>query len=196
MKIFQLFILFILLISAGSLYAENDTTFLENNTAFYEGTSYNYIISPPNGFEMETDDASVDGYSFAFIPKNSIYKSAPVMIGINIFSIKEEIKSKFDLEMLIEEDTSALRKYYGSTVSLEEIIPSVTGTNDSIRTFFINDTTRFIPNVLTSYFNSGDEILIIELSILYSYPRFKAEEIYINFIREIRILPKGKIESG
>jgi len=196
MIIRQLFITILFILVSISAKTEESSTITENNTAFYEGVQYSYIISPPLNYEMNTDDASGDGYSFAFIPKDSGYKSAPVVIGINIFSIKDEIKNDFDLEMLIEEDTSALRNYYGINVSIEEIIPSVTETDDSLRTFFINDSTQFIPNVMTSYFNSGDEILIIELSILYSFPRFKAEEIYINFIRKIRILPKGKIEIG
>jgi hypothetical protein len=176
--------------------AENDTTITKNNTAFYEGVSFNYIIPSPEGFEMNTDDASDDGYSFAFIQNDSSYKSAPILIGFNFFSIKDELRDKFDLEMLINEDTSALRKHYGPTLTIDEIIPAVTGTDDSLRSFFINDTTTFIPNVMTSYFDSGNEILIIELSILYSFPRFKAEEIYIEFIRGIRILPKGKLETG
>lgn len=189
-------IIFLLCLTYSIGSAQYDSTITESNTAFYEGNSVSYIIPPPDEFEMNTEDALKDGYSFAFIHKDSSYNNAPVVIGINIFSIKSELKTEFNLDLLIEEDTVALRKHYGNTVNIEEIIPSITGTNDSLRTIFINDTTKFIPNVMTSYYFSGNKIVIIELTISYIFPRFKAEEIYIYFLRGIRILPKGKLEIG
>lgn len=192
----KLLIIVLSFLSYSVISAHSDSSITENNTAFYEGVSTNYIIPPPNGFIMNTEDASKDGYSFTFTHKDSSYNNAPVVIGINIFSIKNELKTEFKLEFLIDEDTVALRKHYGNTVNIEEIIPSVTGTNDSLRTIYINDTTKFIPNVMTSYYFSGNEIVIIELTISYTFPRFIAEEIYIDFIKEIRILLKGKFEIG
>ncbi|MFC1475274.1 hypothetical protein ACFLQG_01370, partial [Candidatus Zixiibacteriota bacterium] len=79
---------------------------------------------------------------------------------------------------------------------ISEVNPIITETTDSIQTFYLNDSTRFIPNVILGYFNGGEEVLIFELSVASIFPRFKAEEIFIKCLERIKILQKGSIGIG
>lgn len=195
MRYYIVFVFLLLSISAFSQ-TPNEEVNLDDNTAFYEGAENSYIIAPPDGYIMVTDSAADDGYSFAFIPKGESYSSASVRIGINIFKIKKDAKDKFKLENLINDDTLAYRIHYGETIEIDEVAPGVSLTGDSLRTIYFNDTTTFIPNVMMSYLDGGEEILIFELSISDSFPRFKAEKIYMECLGKIKMLEQGSIGIG
>lgn len=168
----------------------------DDNTAFYEGLSTNYVISPPQDYQMNNLEATDDGYSFAFIPKDTSYAEASVIIGVSIFKLKDSLKETFNLDELIGEDTSALRDHYGPAMTVKEVAPTVTILHDSLRTIYINNTDEFIPTVMYVYLYGIDEVFIFDLNITTGVARFKAEELFIEFIKNIKILPKGSIEAG
>lgn len=186
----------LMLLAVTGLGAQDNETALDNNTAFYEGDKLSYIISPPDDFLMVTHEAEVDGYSFAFIPDGEKYDSASVRIGINIFRIKDDKNRKFTLSDIIADDTTALRQHFGETLMLDEVEPVVTKNDYTIRNLYLNDTTRFIPNVMMSYLDGGSEILIFDLSVALDYPRFMAEQLYMDCLKKLKVLVKGKLETG
>ncbi len=183
------------LLAAAPAAQEVDST-LDNNTAFFEGKNVSYVITPPDGFLMVMDEAIADGYSFAFIPKDEAYDSATVRIGIHIFRIKDELKSNFSIDQVISEDTAGLREHFGETIVIGEVDSVVTKSGFAVRNFFLNDTTVFIPNVMMSYLHGGSEILIFDLSIMIDYPRFMAEQVYMECLEQIKVLVKGTLEVG
>jgi hypothetical protein len=184
------------LLAATGLSAQDPETGLDNNTAFYEGGKLSYVISPPDDFVMVTHEAEVDGYSFAFIPDGENYDSASVRIGINIFRIKDDLERKFTLNDIIADDTTALRQHFGETLILNEVDSVVTKNGYTIRNLFLNDSTRFIPNVMMSYLDGGTEILIFDLSVVLDYPRFMGEQLYMDCLKKLKVLVKGKLETG
>lgn len=169
---------------------------IDDNTAFYEGATLSYIISPPNGFVMVEGEAAADGYSFAFVSEDETYGSASMLIGVNIFRIKEDLIGKISLGDIIAEDTSAIRQHFGSSLSIYEVDSVVTKAGLAIHNIYLNDTTRFIPNIMVSYLNGGTEILIFELSHTQKIPRFMAEQVYMECLERIKILVKNKLEAG
>jgi hypothetical protein len=189
----SLLLLGLLAAAAG---AQDDEKNLDNNTAFYEGDKLSYIVSPPDDFVMLTEEAEADGYSFAFIPDGEDYDSASVRIGINIFRIKEGMEKKFTLADIIAEDTTALRQHFGESLITYEVDSVVTKSGHAIRNLFLNDTTRFIPNVMMSYLDGGSEIMIFDLSISIDHPRFMAEQVYVDCLKKLKVLVKGKLETG
>lgn len=195
MRYYLILSFFLLLSVAHSQNTPKDVT-LDDNTAFYEGANNSYIIAPPKGFVMITDSAASDGYSFAFIPKGEKYATASVRIGINIFKIKKEARDKFKLDDLIKDDTLAYRIHFGETINIDEVAPTVSLTGDSMRTIYYNDTTTFIPNVMMSYLDGHEEILIFELSINESYPRFEAEKVYMECLNNVKMLEQGSLGVG
>ncbi|MEW6413613.1 MAG: hypothetical protein AB1483_14245 [Candidatus Zixiibacteriota bacterium] len=186
----------LLVLLAANLSAQDDDKVLDNNTAFFEGANHSYIMTPPDNFVMVMEPAISDGYSFAFIPDGESYDSASVMIGINIFSVKEKIRESFSLEQLIMTDTSSIREHYGPTLVIEEVAPMVTKNQFTLRNIFLNDTTTFIPNVMFSYLDGGGEVLIFDLSISPDYPRFMAEQAYNECLNRLKVLVKGQLDAG
>ncbi len=181
---------------ASGLAAQEAETGLDNNTAFYEGESLSYIISPPENFIMVEHEAEVDGYSFAFIPDGETYDSAQVRIGVNIFTIKADKEKSVTLDDIIAEDTSAIRTHFGESLITYEVDSVVTKSGHAIRNLYLNDTTRFIPNAMISYLYGGTEILIFDLTLVLDYPRFMAEQHYMDCLKKLKILVKGKLETG
>lgn len=192
----QIYSIIIILLTTLTVSASEADSLLDNNTAFYEGKSFNYIIAPPDGYQMNSVEATDDGYSFAFIPNGEKYADASVIIGINIFKIKPTKGKPFTLDMLITEDTTAIRKHFGKKIEISEVKPIQTATTDKLRTIYFNSDDSILPNVMMSYFNGKSEILIFDLSITDRVPRFQAEKIYLECIRHIKILTKGKLEIG
>lgn len=182
-------------LAAATTAQEADST-LDNNTAFFEGESVSYIITPPDGFVMVMDEAIADGYSFAFIPKDESYDSAAVRIGIHIFRIKDDLRSQFSIDDIISEDTVGIRDHFGKSVVIQEVDSVMTKSGFTIRNIFLNDTTSFIPNVMMSYLHGGSEIMIFDLSIVLDYPRFMAEQVYMECLEKLKVLVKGKLETG
>ncbi len=192
----NIYTILILFFVTYSLSASEADSLYENNTAFYEGKTYNYIISPPVDFQMNTVESTDDGYSFAFIPNGENYSEASVIIGINIFKIKENRNNSFSLEKLIEGDTTAIRKHYGKDIQISEVKAIQSATTDTMRTFYFNASKTILPNVMMSYLDGKSEILIFDLSISDKTVRFKAEKIYLECLQRIKALTKGKIDVG
>ncbi len=192
----HILVIFIIICTTHIVSAAGPDSLLDNNTAFYEGKSYNYIIAPPDGYRMNSVESTDDGYSFAFIPNGEKYADASVIIGINIFKIKTTKDKPFTLDMLITEDTTAIRKHFGKNIEISEVEPIQTATTDKLRTIYFNSEDNIVPNVMMSYFDGKSEILIFDLSITDRVPRFQAEKIYLECIQHIKILTKGKLEVG
>ena len=184
-----------LLLGSPVLCQPPDST-LDDNTAFYEGDKLSYVISPPDGFALVMEDAIVDGYSFAFIPEDETYDSATIRIGINIYRMKEGLTKDFTIDDIIGDDTTAIREHFGVDIVMNEVDSVVTKKGYTIRNFFLNDTTAFIPNVMISYLDGGSEILIFDLSITDEYPRFMAEQIYMECLELLKVLVNGTLEAG
>ena len=187
--------LVLIFITATAFASEADSLY-DNNTAFYEGDSFSYIISPPDNFQMNSAEATDDGYSFAFIPSTEKYADASVLIGINIFKIKKSKKNPFTLDMLITDDTTAIRKHFGKEIEIAEVEPIQTATTDKLRTIYFESKSGMTPNVMMSYFDGKSEILIFDLTVTDTVPRFQAEKIYLECLNKIKILTKGKLEVG
>lgn len=186
----------LVLIGAAIGFGQEPDSSLDNNTAFYEGEKLSYVISPPDDFKLVMEDAVIDGYSFAFIPSEETYDSATIRIGINIYRMKEGMTKDFTIDDIIGDDTTAIREHYGENILINEVDSVVTKNQYVVRNFFLNDTTAFIPNVMISYLDGGSEILIFDLSITEDYPRFMAEQVYMQCLEMMKVLVKGTIEAG
>lgn len=180
----------------ATVLASEADSLLDNNTAFYEGDSFSYIIAPPENFQMNSEESTDDGYSFAFIPSAEKYADASILIGINIFKIKKSKKKPFTLDMLITDDTTAIRKHFGDEIEISEVEAIQTATTDKLRTIYFKSKSGLTPNVMMSYFDGKSEILIFDLTITDKVPRFQAEKIYLECLNQIKILTKGKLEIG
>ena len=172
----------------GVAHPEDAYSSLDSNTAFYEGESLNYVMAPPGHFKMVTREAANDGYSFAFIPEQARYDSADILIGVNIYKIRQLV-----FEKVIENDTISLRQHYGPDVVMHEVDSIVTGTKDPVRTFYINSPDRLLPNVMVAYLNGQTELVIFELVISPTALRFEAEDTFVRCLRNVKMLPKGEL---
>ncbi len=174
----------------ASVAASEPEYFLDSNTAFYEGASVSYVIAPPAEFKLVVDRALDDGYSMAFIPEHDSYDSASVMITATFYRLTE---NTFD--EILTADTIALREHYDPKLIIRPVDSVFLFSGDPIKTYYVDDKTRFIPTVMVSYYDSGDEILIFELTISASgLPRFLAERVYTSFLERVKVLKKGTLE--
>jgi hypothetical protein len=184
----QIILLLILALSlAAGAHAEGETT-LDSNTAFYEGETLNYIIHPPTDFQMIDWAATADGYSFAFIPQGQAYDEADQIIGANIFKIRGLV-----FDEIIAGDTIAMRKHYGDEVSIWTVDSVFTASGYLVPTFFINDPSGFIPNVMISYVNGVTEMLVFELIITEHTFRQNAEDAFIECLEKLKVLPSAEL---
>ena len=179
--------LILALTCAVASHSEVSTT-LDSNTAFYEGETLNYIIQPPTDFKMIDWEATADGYSFAFIPEGQSYDDADMIIGANIFKIRG-----LDFGEVVVSDTIELRKHYGNDVSIWSVDSVFTASGYLAPTFFINDPTAFIPNVMISYVNGETELLVFELVITERAIRMKAEDAFIECLGKLKVLPSAEL---
>jgi hypothetical protein len=174
-------------ILAGSAFASLDTD-LDSNTAFYAGEDYNYVIEPPRHFKMISREAVDDGYSFAFIPEKDSYDSSNIKIGVNIYKIRG-----LDFETVVSNDTSSIRGHYGDDIVFHEVDSVFTKSGQPMKTFYINTQKRFIPNVMISYFDGGNELIIFELVISEDALRFVAEDKFVSCIRRARVMERREL---
>ncbi|HKK19869.1 MAG TPA: hypothetical protein VJ983_00225, partial [candidate division Zixibacteria bacterium] len=121
------------------------------------------------------------------------YKSASVIIGVNIFKVKAEQQKQFTINELIGNDTTAIREHFGKEISIGEVDPIMTDDGHLLRTIYLNDSLSFIPNVMMSYYDGGTEVFIFDLSISNTYPRFKAERYYLDCLKRFRVMLKGDL---
>ena len=185
--------LFAALLIASSLHAGEVA--LDSNTAFFEGEKYNYIMYPPDGFQLITDEVKSAGYSLAFVPEGQLYDSADITIDINIFRFKQK-RSKVDFfNELIKDDTLQIRKHYGKTLVIRPVDSVFNKDGRLLPTFYFNDSTRFIPTVMMSYFDGANEVLIFELTIKRLQPKFVAEQKFTECLGKFRTLKSGDIKE-
>jgi len=161
---------------------------LDRNTAFYKGESLNYVIYPPDGYRMVDLEATGDGYSFAFIPTDEEYNYADLMIGVNIFKIRG-----LKFSEVVDRDTASIRKHYGKQTRLWAVDSLSAASGQPVWAFFINDTSRFIPNVMLGYVDGRTEMLVFELVITDRVARVKAEDVFVQCVRRLRVLPAGEL---
>ena len=164
---------------------------VDTNTAFYEGETLNYVFNPPPYFKMVSREAVADGYSFAFIPDADSYDSTDILIGVNIYKIRE-----LDVDDVVASDTASLRKHYGPDVVMREVDSILAFDGQSARTFYIDSPERFLPNVMISYVDGGSEIVIFELVISETALRFAAESKFVSAVRNLHIMPKKELGYG
>jgi hypothetical protein len=161
---------------------------LDSNTAFYEGKELNYIIPAPNRFKMIIEEAAIDGYSFAFIPDSAGYADAEMMVGVNIYKIRG-----LDFDQVIARDTASMRKHFGREISIFPVDSIFNSNGQILPTFYLSDQSRFIPTIMISYYNSGDELIIFELVITESVFKAKAEDIFMDILRHFKTLMIGDL---
>jgi len=182
-----------LLIVLGLNAGENGQT--NKNASVFEGDKFAYVIYPPNGFKLVTDEAVDSGYSLAFIPKGQTYTNANIVIDVNVFKVKTKNADDVYLKELIKDDIGQLRSHFGKGLTISAV-DSVYNTNKRLLpTFYFDDPNRFIPTVMMSYFNGGSEVIIFQLSIGKNQPRVKAEEIFLNCVNAFKSLIKEDIEK-
>jgi hypothetical protein len=178
----------LLVLAATSLAGSKPEKGLDRNTAFYKGESLNYIIFPPDQYQMVDWEATGDGYSFAFIPPDQKYDHADLMIGVNIFKIRG-----LKFRDVVAKDTAAVREHYGKRVSIWAVDSVFAASGQPVSAFFINDTSRFIPNVMLAYVDGRTEMLVFELVITDRVARIKAEDVFVQCLERLKVMPVGEL---
>ncbi|MGH8016165.1 MAG: hypothetical protein ACREBV_08245 [Candidatus Zixiibacteriota bacterium] len=168
---------------------------LDKNVSMFEGKEFAYVIYPPAGYELVTDEAVEAGYSMAYIPKWQKYENAHIVIDINIFKMTNTAADDAFITTLVAEDIKMLKKQYGSGLTVRAVDSIYNANGKLVPTFYFNDTTRFIPTVMMSYFNGKSEIIIFQLSIGKTQKRVEAEEIYLDCVSSFKSLIKGDINE-
>lgn len=182
--------LLISLCLAGGMAAQNGTPVLDSNTAYYEGENLRYVFPAPREFKMVTDEAIEDGYSFAFIPRHGDYRTALMTIGVNIYKIRG-----ISFDAVLSQDTASIREHYGADLVISPVDSVMTGSGVPLRSFYLDSKSRFLPNVMISYFDGKTELVIFELVIDPNALRPKAEEIYLAAIQDFRAMRHGTLGS-
>jgi hypothetical protein len=178
----------------GSLSAHDQRQALDSSTVFYLGQTQNYIVYAPGGFRMVVDSAVHDGYSFAYVPDNERYDSCSLMITGVFYRLDPQSRKEKSFAAVLSADTADVRSHYGKSLTFAPLDTVRIATGEALRAFYLDDKTRFIPNVMVAYLDGGTEALIFELTIADLYPRFKAEEVYFRFLSNIKVLKKGKLK--
>lgn len=180
-------LMLVFLVSTASIAGSGDLTYsLDSSVAYYEGEEMDYVIYAPDGFKMDTEASQRDGYSCAFLPRDQSFDSASLLIGINIYKIRG-----LKFSSVLKQDTASLRKHYGPNISIRHVDSVFNKNGYPLTTFYLNDTTGFLPNVMISYFDGKTELLIFELVISPDALRFKAEETFMECISRFKSLRRG-----
>jgi hypothetical protein len=181
-------LLTVLLVMGGSAFAGKKQIVLDSNTAFYEGEVLRYTIPSPRNFKLVIDEAYKDGFSMAFIPKVETYDTASVVIGVNIYKTRGN-----NFDSLITQDTLSFRKHFGTRVNINEVSPLVIASGEAARTFYLKSDREFVPNVEIAYFDGGTEVIIFELIISENVLRYKAEQLFSDFVRNFKPTRRGTL---
>ncbi len=158
------------------------------HAAFYKGESLNYVIAPPDRFDMVDSAAAADGYSFAFIPDNQAYDSADITIGVNIYKIRGLVFAD-----VLGRDTTSLREHYGKGVSISAADHLRAASGQPVRTFYIDNPGRFIPNAMIAYVDGRTEMLVFELVISKRATKAEAEAAFTECLSRLKALPIGEL---
>ena len=86
-----------------------------------------------------------------------------------------------------------MRRYYGPAITIQPVAPIPNRTGASLTTFYLNDTTAFLPHVMVSYFDGGTELVIFELVIDEDVVRVKAEDVFIACLQQFKTLRRGEL---
>lgn len=189
MRRIPLYLLLYLALAAG-LMAQSGTPVLDSNTAYYEGEQLRYVFPAPRDFRMVTDEAIEDGYSFAFIPRHGEYRTALMTVGINIYKIRG-----ISFDAVVSQDTASIREHYGKDLEIRPVDSVIAGSGETLKSFYLDSKSRFLPNVMVSYFDGKTELVIFELVIDPNALRPKAEQIYLAAIQDFRAMRFGTLGS-
>ncbi len=182
-------------LKAGNLpEADNAGQFLDSNTAYYRGKLYDYVVYAPDGFVMVIEEPIKDGYSLAFVPETDRYDSCGIMITAVFYDLARHKKTGHSFERIVSSDTADMRRHYGENLVFRSVDSVLNANDEDIPTLYLEDKTRFIPNVMVSHYDGGTEMLIFELSIGEGYPRFLAEGVYLECLRKFKRLKHGQLE--
>jgi hypothetical protein len=96
---------------------------------------------------------------------------------------------------LVSEDIKMLKSQYGRNLAVRAVDSVYNANGKLLPTFYFNDTSKFIPTVMLSYFNGKSEIIIFQLSIGKTQKRVEAEETYLDCVRSFKSLIKGDINE-
>jgi len=177
----------LLLAAAIVTEAQPDRSY-ERDAAFYEGEKLTYIVFPPDQFRMIDHEAATDGYSCAFVPDSQQYQTAETIIGINMFKTRG-----LKFADVVARDTAALREHYGSNVAIRPVDSVTAASGQTITTFSINDTARFIPNIMIAYVDGQTELLVFELVITDHAASSTAESTFIQCLKRLKVQPIGEL---
>ena len=179
------------LITAATVNPFNDITepAVDSNIAYFEGANHTYVFRAPDNFRLDLDQAAIDGLSLAFIPDGETYDQANILIGATIFSFTGQ--NEIDFQAMIEQDTIGLREHYDGSVEIRPVDPIPAGSDHLLPTVYLENDRNFVPTVMVAYFDGGTEIIIFELVISDRQPRFKAEPVFDETIKQFKALKKG-----
>jgi hypothetical protein len=163
---------------------------LDNNSAFYEGQTYNYVLPSPPGYQMFVEEAGWEGYSFAFVPEKEQYGAASVHIGVTIYK-----QADITLAALLKRDTVQIRRDYGKTVVIRAVDPVKTASGEIVKVFYVDDKSRFIPTVILAYLDGRTEFACYQLSVSKNTPRFEAEIAFDEAVRRIKLLERASFSE-
>jgi hypothetical protein len=167
-----------------------DKTKLDNNSAFYEGATYNYVMPSPPGYQMFVEEAGWEGYSFAFVPEKEKYATASVHIAVTIYK-----QTDITLAALLKRDTVQIRRDYGKNVVIRAVDPVKTSSGEIVKMFYVDDKSRFIPTVILAYLDGRTEFAAYQLSIAKDTPRFEAEIAFDETIRRTKLLERASFSE-
>ena len=176
----------------GPTYAQEVS---DSSTAFFEGDSHTYTITPPNGYSLLINEARQDGYSFAFVRDGQKYQHADIIMLATYMALNAEAVANFSLPRFIRDDTAQMRTYFGKKLSINTVDGVTNFGGDTLATIYLNDPDEFIPTVMVSYFFLPNELFIFELVISETFPRFKAEEVFLECLLGFKVLKKGDIRN-
>jgi len=177
--------------ASGSLLAQDLVT--DSNAVIYEGARLSYVMAAPVGFVLEMAESQIDDYSFAFVPEGETYTEATVLIGVTIYSLNDSTGNRGSAERIMQMDTSGMRDHFGQTLSIRPLEAVTNATGQPVIVFYLEDKTRFMPNVMTGYFDGTEELVILELIITPDFPRFLAEDAFMEALDSFKTLVQGSL---
>ena len=163
----------------------------DSNNAFYAGETLDYVLKAPTHFKMITGEASEarkDGYSFAFIPDSCEYRSANMLIGVNIYKVRG-----LAFANVLTNDTNSIREHYGPDLVIRPLDSISNGSGQQLTAFYLDNKKQFIANVMTAYFYGNTELLILELSVAPSILRSDAENAFMQCLSRFTVTRRGQL---
>ena len=167
---------------------------LDSNTAFFPGQTQSYVLAPPSGFRLDTDGAAREGYSLAFIPDQQDYYEADIAIAAT-FLTEPDTDANIPFTRTVEADTASISEYYGPFTEIWPVDSMFNASGEIVPTVYVNNDSSFIPTVLVSYYDGGTEMLILELIISDTQPRFRAEAVFEEMLLRFKVLKNASPDA-